>query len=166
MTAHRLGSKSEQRVAAVGGLLAVLLFAAMFVIQTDVARAKVYTAACALASVTVLAVAVLHLRARGVRPVARPRTTLGWWSLGLVAAGVAIFAMIPLVLTLFLEPSGGPGVPIFVFSALAIGSLLAAGVTSMIAWFRRDERSLLVLLAVVPALFVLYFVIGEFTFPH
>lgn len=56
--------------------------------------------------------------------------------------------------------------PVFAISAVAIGTILAAGVTSLIAWFRRGERSVLVLLAAVPAMFMVYFVIGEFVFPH
>ena len=60
----------------------------------------------------------------------------------------------------------GPGLPMFLVSVPALGGLIAAGIIAVVAWFRRQERSLLVLLTVLPSLFAVYFVIGEFAFPR
>ena len=47
-----------------------------------------------------------------------------------------------------------------------LGGAVVAGVLALVAWFRSAERSLLVLLTLLPALFAVYFVVGEFAFPH
>jgi hypothetical protein len=47
-----------------------------------------------------------------------------------------------------------------------LGCGLAAGITGLIALLRRGERSWLVALCVLPALFVTAFVLGEFFVPH
>ena len=59
-----------------------------------------------------------------------------------------------------------PGVPLFVYTVTAFTAMAAGGVVALAAWLKRRERSLLVALAIVPALFAIYFVLGEFAFPH
>ena len=64
--------------------------------------------------------------------------------------------------------------PILTASVFGVAALLAAvagGVCAAIAWFgpeapRGIERSLAVLLTIVPALFAVFFIGGELLFPH
>ncbi len=54
--------------------------------------------------------------------------------------------------------------PLYGFAWFGIG--LAAMVTAVIGVTRRHERSWLVFLPLLPGLFVIIFVIGEFASPH
>ena len=82
---------------------------------------------------------------------ALPATRLGWWAVGLAVASVAGilgWSVLP----------GGAG----------LGFLcgLAGGIIGLITIIREHERSLLVFLTILPLLFVIFFVLGEFLFPH
>ncbi|MCX6084006.1 MAG: hypothetical protein NT102_03470 [Caldiserica bacterium] len=54
--------------------------------------------------------------------------------------------------------------PFYGIAMLSCG--LAAGIVGLIAMIRRHERSWLVRLAILPGLFALFFVLGEFLVPH
>jgi hypothetical protein len=54
--------------------------------------------------------------------------------------------------------------PFYGIATLSCG--LAAGIIGLIAVIRRHERSWLVWLTMLPALMVLFFVLGEFLVPH
>jgi multisubunit Na+/H+ antiporter MnhB subunit len=81
----------------------------------------------------------------------RPATRLGWWAVGLAAASIVLS---------------------FAWSILPGGALvaftcgLAGGVLALIAMIRQRERSWLVFLSLLPMLFVLSFILGEFLNPH
>ena len=105
-----------------------------------------------------------------------PKTCLGKWSVGLVAA----FILISVVNGLIPSPQPSPGAPVLPPSmavvaigisrmvALIIGlaSGVAALVTGLISIIKSRERSILVFLAVLVGLFVLIFCLGEVIFPH
>lgn len=80
----------------------------------------------------------------------RPATRLGWWAVGLAAASIV------LVPAWSILPGGG-------FPGFICG--LAGGVVALIAIFRQHERSWLVILAMLPLLFVIFFLLGEFLGP-
>ncbi|WP_369046367.1 hypothetical protein [Sinomonas sp. P10A9] len=154
------------RVAAGLGAAAVLLFAATFAVPGDVARGWTYTVGfgCAAAAVVVWAVDVV--RRRSERPTAKPTSALGWWSLGLFAAGL-VLQFVGSALTFGPEAAEGFARLVSNFVILGFGGWVVAGVLGLVAWFRRRERSLVVLiLSVVPAMFVLYFLLGELVSPH
>lgn len=96
----------------------------------------------------------------------RPSTRLGWWSVGLAATFVLLF-----IINQALFVSGAVVVPwegvvsplLYAIALLSIG--LASGVVGLIAVIRQHERSWLVWLTILPLLFVLFLVIGEFLIP-
>ena len=157
--------RSKLNLAALGaGVLAVVMLIAVLFVRPMEAAAGVYTAAFFVELVGVALAAADSLQERHQRLAFLPQTRLGWWSLGVAIAGVALFVVGAFVLTS--NRPEGPGVPMFLVSVPALGGLIAAGIIAVVAWFRRQERSLLVLLTVLPSLFAIYFVIGEFVFPH
>ena len=157
--------RSKLNLAALGaGVLAVVMLLAVLVVRPMEAAAWVYTAAFFVGLVGVALAAADSLHERHQRLAFLPQTRLGWWSLGVAIAGVALFVVGSFVLTS--NRPEGPGVPMFLVSVPALGGLIAAGIIAVVAWFRRQERSLLVLLTVLPSLFAVYFVMGEFVFPH
>jgi hypothetical protein len=108
-----------------------------------------------------------------------PKTTLGKWSVGLVAA----FILLSVVQGLVPPARPSPGAPVLPPSmavvamgisrivALIIGlaSGIAAFVTGLISIIKSRERSILVFLAVIVGLLVLIFCLGEVIeviFPH
>ena len=157
--------RSKLNLAALGaGVLAVVMLLAVLFVRPMEAAAWVYTAAFFVGLVGVALAAADSLHERHQRLAFLPQTRLGWWSLGVAIAGVALFVVGAFVLTS--NRPEGPGVPMFLVSVPALGGLIAAGIIAVVAWFHRQERSLLVLLTVLPSLFAIYFVIGEFVFPH
>jgi len=97
-----------------------------------------------------------------------PQTQPGKWSVGLILAFFLLFGLFQLLVA-----SGQRGgatifdnmlltVPIFAAGAAGIASFI----TGFMSMFRRGERSVLVFLATAVGFFVLFFVVGEFAFPH
>jgi drug/metabolite transporter (DMT)-like permease len=84
---------------------------------------------------------------------------------GLSAAGLVLGAVGP-VLTVVRQDSGTEPAVVVVPVLLAVGAMIAGGVTALVARFRHGERSVLVLLALPPGLPALSLLIGEFVFPH
>ena len=96
----------------------------------------------------------------------RPSTRLGWWS---VALGATFAALFIINATVFMPSTGEVPwrqavLPFYGIVMLSCG--LAAGIVGLIAVIRRRERSWLVWLTILPGLFVLVFVLGEFLVPH
>jgi len=97
-----------------------------------------------------------------------PRSALGRWSVGLLAAFAVFFAAFELLVA-----SGQRGGETF-FSNLALTiPILLAGtsgvltfLTGLIGVVRNRERSILVFLAMLVGFFILLFSIGEVAFPH
>jgi hypothetical protein len=95
---------------------------------------------------------------------ARPATRLGWRSVALAAAFVALFIINAAVFMRLPEAPWQPIVlPFYGIAMLLCG--LAAGVTAAIAVVRQGERSWLMFLPLLPALFVLFLLVGEFLGP-
>ena len=95
---------------------------------------------------------------------ARPATRLGRWSVALAAAFAAYSSSTPRCSCACRRHPGQPIVgPFYGIAMLLCG--LAAGVTAAIAVVRQGERSWLVWLPLLPALFVLFLVVGEFVGP-
>ncbi len=100
-----------------------------------------------------------------------PVTTLGKWSMWIAVAFIVMFA-INTVFVGALGTSTDPGwqvfsstyLPYYGIGMLAVG--FAAGVVGLVAILKQRERSLVTLLTIVPALFVVVFLLGEFLVPH
>ena len=80
-----------------------------------------------------------------------PYTKLGWWAVGLAVAGVIG------ILAWSIIPGG---------ACLGFLCGLAGGIIGLMAIIREHERSLLVWLTILPGIFVILFLLGEFLFPH
>jgi len=96
----------------------------------------------------------------------RPSTRLGWWSVALAATFAVLFIINA---TVFMPstveaPWRQTILPFYGISMLLCG--LAAGIVGLVAVVRRGERSWLVWLTILPGLFVLFLVLGEFLVPH
>jgi hypothetical protein len=100
------------------------------------------------------------------RFLAWPSSRLGWWS-GALEATFAVLFMINsfMLMSSTVEPQWMQSVlPFYGILMLLCG--LAAGVLGLIAVMRRNERSWLVWLAMLPGLFVLFLLLGEIVVPH
>jgi hypothetical protein len=96
----------------------------------------------------------------------RPGTRLGWWAVGL---GVAFVVMWIINSILFMPASVEIPWRQLVLPFYGIFMMLcgfAAGIVGLIALIWRHERSWLVWLTLIPGLFVLVFILGEFLVPH
>jgi hypothetical protein len=82
----------------------------------------------------------------------KPSTKLGWWSVGLASA---YFVLMPM--WSFFGSLGA-------YPAFLCG--FVAGIIGLIAVIKQHERSLLVYLAMIPLLFEVIFILGEFLIPH
>ena len=96
----------------------------------------------------------------------RPSTRIGWWSVGLAAAFVVMWIINSTVFmpTTILIPWRQMILPFYGILMMLCG--LGAGILGLIAVTRQHERAWLVWLAMLPGLFVLFFVLGEFLVPH
>src|SRR3989338_5073941 len=104
-----------------------------------------------------------------------PKTTLGKWSLGLIAAMPALFFIGASFTNLLYEsvPAGNTiledmaGRPVLAFTMLAamISGILAF-VTGLIAVTRQKERAPLVYIAIIIGALLMVFLAGEIVFPH
>ena len=95
-----------------------------------------------------------------------PRTSLGKWSMWLLATFVVAFSlMVGIGETADAKriPYESPFRfwPSLVTLISAVVSAVAAGVVALVAIFRRAERSILMLLPLLVAAFVLFWTIGE-----
>jgi len=91
-----------------------------------------------------------------------PRTSAGWWSLGVAAGFILLFAMS--VFLVQVADHTGIGVALTLFPA-GVAAVLA-GAMGVFAIVRRSERSVIVFLPVIVGLLVAWFVIGEIVSPH
>ncbi len=98
----------------------------------------------------------------------KPHTRLGLWSAWLMVAFVVMFFVNAFVFLAM--PSLGDGIwrqvvlPFYGIAMLLCG--LSAGIVGLAAITRQHERSWLVWLAVLPFLWVIFMLVGEFLFPH
>jgi predicted Abi (CAAX) family protease len=103
-----------------------------------------------------------------VRITVLPKTSLGKWSVGLVATFILFF-----VLFVILVASGQRGGETFFSNLLLTAPMLLAGtcgvaafVTGLIGIIKSKERSILVYLAIFIGFDILVFCLGEFLVPH
>lgn len=95
-----------------------------------------------------------------------PHTKPGWWSFWLMIAFVVMF----LINSFMFMPSSSDApwrhiiLPFYGIFMMLCG--LSAGIASLLAIIRRHEHSWLVWLPLLPGLFVVFFLLGEFLFPH
>lgn len=159
-------SRLNQTALAVGGLAVMALIASLF-FRSSQTGGWLYSLGFAAGLVAVVLAAGEPLHERHLRVTLLPRTALGWWALGLALFGVAVLAF-AIVSTSVLRPNGvdAPLIPMFIMTITAFGAMIAAGVVTVLAWFRQGERSWLVLLTLAPAFFAVYFALGELVFPH
>lgn len=94
-----------------------------------------------------------------------PSTRLGWYSVGLAATFVLLFIINATVFmhSTVVVPWRQVLLPFYGIAILLCG--LSSGAMGLIALIRRHERSALVWFAVLPLLFVLFLLIGEFLVP-
>jgi hypothetical protein len=88
----------------------------------------------------------------------RPATHLGWWAVGLMAAYVVMYIITMAVIALRLSLP-----PIYGIFMQLCG--LAAGIVSLVAIVKQHERSWLVWVALLPGIFVIFLLLGEFLVP-
>lgn len=100
-----------------------------------------------------------------------PVTTLGTWSMWLAAAFIVGFminsAMVGVIGTstnVAVNDFSQTYMPYWGITLFAVG--FAAGVVGLVAILKDKERSIVTLLTLIPTLFVVMFLIGEFAFPH
>jgi tellurite resistance protein TehA-like permease len=98
-----------------------------------------------------------------------PKTKLGKWSLGLIIAGLVLYGIFFIVVSLGYR--GGetfgikdviPASPMILMVLAAIASMVV-GIISVI---KSKERSIIVFITIVIGLFALALVVGEFVVPH
>lgn len=162
----RLWSQSRlAKAAVIVGVLTAVLVLASFVPFPELVRAQLWSGGFLAAMVTVGLSGAVRLSQRQERPTLLPNTRLGWSALGLFAVALIVVAVMVTTVISISQGAQAPRVPMFVFSTGALIAILAAGVCAALAWFKHSERSLVVLLTLLPALFGLYFLGGEVSFP-
>ena len=148
------------------GVVALGLLLAVSFLEAERTRAWVFWVSLIAAFAAIVLAAVSRLQVRHERPTVKPPTRMGRWAVGLAAAGFVLLSVGPVLASVLQDSGTEPTLVIASSGLLAVGALIAAGVCALVAWFRRGERSLLVLLSLVPALLALFLLIGEFVFPH
>jgi len=98
-----------------------------------------------------------------------PKTTLGKWSVGLIAAFFLLLATGITVVSVFKQEGGETFFDNLWISIPMLGagaSTIAAFITGIIAIIKNKERSILVIITTLFGLLVLWFVAGEIVSPH
>ena len=98
-----------------------------------------------------------------------PKTTLGKWSVGLIAAFFLLLATGITVVSVFKQEGGETLFDNLWISIPMLGagaSTIAAFITGIIAIIKNKERSILVIITTLFGLLVLWFVAGEIVSPH
>jgi len=104
-----------------------------------------------------------------------PKTILGKWSLGLIAAMPVLFFIgssftnllyksVPAGNTILKDIAGRPALALTLLSAMVSG--ISALITGLIAVTRQKERAPLVYVAIIIGAFLMLFLAGEVLFPH
>lgn len=100
-----------------------------------------------------------------------PTTSLGRWSMWLGVAFLAMFALNSVFVGIFgattdpqLNYISRTYMPYYGIAMLLVG--FSAGIVALVAVIRQRERSLVTMLTVLPALFVVVLLVGELVFPH
>ena len=92
-----------------------------------------------------------------------PSTAIGWWALGVSAAGMASWVVLPVITTTFRDVY--PITDTWVMPATGVALIDAAAILNVLALWRWRERSLpnivAAILAIPMALFFTFMVVGE-----
>ena len=88
----------------------------------------------------------------------RPATRLGWWAVWLMLAYVVLYIITMAVIALRLSLP-----PVYGIFMLLCG--LGAGIVGLVAIVKQHERSWLVWVALLPGIFVIFLLLGEFLVP-
>lgn len=96
----------------------------------------------------------------------KPQTRLGWWAVWLGAAFVVMFFINSFV---FMPTSSDAPwrhiyLPFYGIAMMLCG--LASGIVGWVAVIGKHERSWLVMLTLLPGIWVVFMLVGEFLFPH
>ena len=95
-----------------------------------------------------------------------PHTRFGRWSIGLATVFVGMFFINSFVFMPFSGDAPWRHAILPFYGILMLLCGLCAGIVGLVAVVRQHERSWLVWLTMLPGLFVLFLVLGEFLFPH
>jgi hypothetical protein len=104
-----------------------------------------------------------------------PKTKLGKWSLGLIAAMPVLFFIgpsltnllyksVPAGNTILEDIAGRPALALTMLAAMVSG--ISALITGLIAVTRQKERAPLVYVAIIIGALLMLFLAGEVLFPH
>ena len=100
-----------------------------------------------------------------------PETKLGKWSMWLAAAFVVLFVVNMAAVAIFgrsndavLNEFSRTYMPNFGIAMVLVG--LSSGIVGLVAILKKQERSVVTLLALLPGLFVAILLFGEFLVPH
>jgi hypothetical protein len=96
----------------------------------------------------------------------RPVTRLGWWAVGLLIAYVVMSVINSAVFMRLPEDISWRKTLLPFYGILMLLCGLAAGIVGLIALIRKQERSWLVWLSLLPGVSVLFMLLGEFLIPH
>lgn len=95
-----------------------------------------------------------------------PFTKPGWWAFGLLVTFVVLFLINSFVFMPATDNAPWRHVILPSYGILMLLCGLSSGITGAVAIVRQHERSWLVWLTVLPGLFVIFLLVGEFLFPH
>lgn len=95
-----------------------------------------------------------------------PRTRVGWWAMGLGVAFVVLMGVNQLVFTRLGPLAPWARVLLIGYGWALLATGVAAGATTLVAVVRRGERSWMLGLPVLAALFVAFLLVGELLVPH
>lgn len=99
----------------------------------------------------------------------RPSTRLGWWAFGLFAAFVVMFIINTVVFIPTAQGEPGAGwremlLPFYGLFMMLCG--LVGAILGVIALMRKQERTWMVWVTLLPGILVTAFVLGEILVPH
>ena len=95
-----------------------------------------------------------------------PTTHLGWWAFWL---GIAFLALMTINSVVFMRLPAETSWRVTLLPFYGIFTFfcgLAAGILALIAVIWKRERAVLVWMTLLPGLFVIVFLLGEFLVPH
>src|SRR5574341_620933 len=96
----------------------------------------------------------------------KPHTKLGSWATWLGMAFVVMFLINSFVFMPLSSEAPWRQIILPFYGILMILCGLCAGIVGLVAVTRQHERSWIVWLTLLPGLFVLFLLLGEFLFPH
>jgi predicted phage tail protein len=95
-----------------------------------------------------------------------PSTRLGWWAFVLGAAFIVMFFINAAVFMRLPDETPWRTTVLPFYGILMMASGLLSGILGLIAVIQKKELSILVWATLLPGVFVIFFLLGEFLFPH